>query len=222
MNYSNYKLWIDILPEFLGSKKSHLGITIGELENPTKINEISPPPEDKEIDIPISSETPESAEQKGPTEFDLLSDIKKIISNPIGILFLSLVGIFGYIYFASYVLYQLISLLYPIYCMYTILHSGSNGEPLESGGTIHLMKYFIIYGHLETITYIFGLSLLYHFKILIVCVLIYLMGYQPDWLNSLYQKIIFYDTVTWNLLNAIIQRIREEAVKIKKIEKNNS
>jgi len=219
MNYPNYKLWNDILSGFLGSKKSHLGITIGELENPAKPNELDLPLEDKEdrgVEASNSLEIPKNIVQ----EFDLLSDIKKIISNPIGIFFLSLVGIFGYIYFASYALYQLISLFYPIYCMYTILHPRSlNVEPPEK--TIHLMKYFIIYGHLEAITYIFGLSILYHFKILIMGVLIYLMGYQPDWLNSLYQKIIFYDTIAWNLLNAMIQRIRDEAIKIKKIEKNN-
>jgi len=223
MNDSNYRLWADILSGFLRSKKSHLGITIGELENPVKPNEMDPPLEDKEtaiLETPtnITQATHKTGEQNGLVEFDLLSDIKKIISNPIGIIFLSLVSIFGYIYFASYALYQLISLFYPIYCMYTILHPNSVvEEPPEK--TVNLMKYFIIYGHLEAITYIFGLSILYHFKILIVSALIYLMGYQPDWLNSLYQKIIFYDTIAWNLLNAMIQRIREEAIKIKKIEK---
>lgn len=171
--------------------------------------------------------TPDEPEQSNKeTIFNTLSTffgIKISISDPLGIIVMSALSIFFYIYFANSLLCQLIGLVYPTYHMYKLIVNKKeyNPEPI--------MKYSIIYSHLEIYAYMAQMILsVYHLKLLIIMALIYMLEYQTDWLDHVYQKTILYDKIMINLMHRLLRQIREESIKInaeyssKKIENYKS
>lgn len=144
----------------------------------------------------------------------LLFEFKKSVTDPLGILVLAVISIITYIYFASDFLCQLIGLFYPSYYMYILLNYRIAGkaEKIKS-----MMRYFIIYGHMEFVTWMFrliGFPVFHHIKILLLLGSVYMAKYRPKWLALIYQKIIFYDQVGLGLCCSSFSKISSEYGKV--------
>jgi len=124
----------------------------------------------------------------------MLTEAKKNISDPLTIAGLISASLFIFFYFANELVYQIIGLYYPCYYLYTLIHyrHAQKANKIKS-----IMKYFIIYGHMELLACIvelFGFYL-HHPKIVIILSLLYMAGYKQLWLDNLYDKVIFYDKI---------------------------
>lgn len=138
-----------------------------------------------------------------------LSYLKKSLNDPLSIVMTSMFSVFVYVYFVNELFCQSIGLCYPTYHMYAIIETKNN----NTMSTIKLMtKYFLIYSHIEitmTVLKIFGLEFL-HAKFLLIVGLVYMTEYQLDWLDNLYNRLIYYD----KLFVLIVKKIRAECQKI--------
>jgi hypothetical protein len=144
----------------------------------------------------------------------VIKEIKKAVSDPLSIIMIAFASIFSYIYFANEFMCQVLGLFYPIYYLYTLLHKKSNNksEKIKS-----VMKYFIIYGHLEFLSAllkIFGFYF-YHLKILVIMCILYFVGYHQEWLALLYEKTIFYDKIASGLAQLGTNKVYTEYSNIK-------
>lgn len=146
---------------------------------------------------------------------DIISTLKGYLSDPLGMMTIVFSSFILFLYFASEFICQIVGLFYPAYYLYTIMHYKIPNK-LEKLSL--LLKYFIIYAHLELVSSllkIFGLYL-YHLKILITIAILYLFGYQTNALVEIYGQILFYDKILFKLMNSGINRILTEYAVIKK------
>jgi hypothetical protein len=144
--------------------------------------------------------------------------LKKLISDPLWMVLMAVLGIIFFIYFANEFMCQLIGLYYPTYCMYTLLNYSVDDRDRK---IISIMKYFIVYNHLEVLTYLLKIiffPFVYHLKFIAIIMLIYSNEYRGDWSHSIYQNAIFYDKVILQMINSIVEWIRDESTKVKKTE----
>lgn len=147
-------------------------------------------------------------------KFVIFNELKKSASDPLSVIIVLLVSIFSYVYFANELMCQVFGLFYPIYYLYTLLHkkSSNKAEKIRS-----IMRYFIIYGHLEFLSAFFRLFgfYFYHLKILIIISILYMAGYRQKWVASLYENMIFYDKIMLALLYSGANKIYLEYYRIK-------
>lgn len=167
---------------------------------------------------------------KDDLKFSFITELKKTISDPLGIIILLMVSIFTYIYFASELICQALGLFYPAYYMYTLIPCPRNGrlESQQSRELLHfkspqksikiksIMKYFIIYSHLELITSLTRIVGFYftHLKILVIISILYMAGYRQDWLSDVYERILMYDKIIFNAGCSNLQKIHQEYTKM--------
>ena len=138
-----------------------------------------------------------------------LSNLKKSLTDPLSVIIISLFSIFVYVYFANDLICQILGLCYPAYHMYTLLQS-KNKDYLTIMKPI--MKYFVIYTHIEVIAAIFKVfGLIFsHLKFSLIFLIIYMTEYRLDWLDNMCDKIIYYDKI----ICSILKRIQLEFYKI--------
>lgn len=144
--------------------------------------------------------------------------LKKSLSDPLGFIIMLFSSVIMYIYFANDFFCKIVGLIYPAYYTNYLLHVKTEDRVRKIKS---IMKYYIIYSHLEIISYIvYFMPMLYHLKIICLLLLIYTMEYRNDWLNNIYRQVIIYDQVMGNLFSAIVNRIQEESTKITLQQKN--
>lgn len=145
--------------------------------------------------------------------FSLLFGIKKSLADPLAILITTIIGLFIYIYFANEFMCQALGLFYPCYHTYALLHYNiqDKADKIKS-----MMRYFIIYGHIELLMAIAKLfdMYFYHLKILVILILLYMTHYRFSILDYLYQKLIFYDKILVGLFGSAILKLHIESTKI--------
>jgi hypothetical protein len=150
-----------------------------------------------------------------------VNKIKKNASDPLSIIIVLIFSIFFYIYFANEFVYQVLGLFYPTYYLYTLMHYRNTNyrEKIRS-----IIKYFIIYGHIEFISSLLKLVgiYFYHLKILVIICALYITGYRQEWLNSFYDNMIFYDRVILDVILTTTNKFYEEYTRIKSDTINNS
>lgn len=146
--------------------------------------------------------------------FNLVNEIKKYISDPLGFIIVLLGSLFAYIYFAGELICQILGLFCPCYYLYTLLHFRSSQKSKKVRSFI---KYIIMYGHLEIISSILKIFGFYffHLKILIIISLLYMVGYRQEWLEKTYDTIIFYDKIMIGLFYSAINKFWNEYSNIK-------
>ena len=132
--------------------------------------------------------------------------------DPVVILLASIFALFMYFYFANEIMCQILGLFYPCYCLYGLLHYNitDRADKIKS-----MMRYFIVYGHLEvllTIGKIFSMYF-YHLKIIILLGLLYMAHYRVKLFEKIYLRMIFYDKVLTALLTSLWSKIYAEIVK---------
>ena len=135
--------------------------------------------------------------------------------DPFGLLFTALICIFMYVYFANEFFCQIFGLYYPIYYLYVLLNL--NQTPQQIFKIKCVIKYFVLYGHLELISSllkIFGLYF-YHLKILVIFTLLYAIRRNQSLLDHMYVKIISYDRVAINIILSLISKCKKEFNKYK-------
>ena len=157
--------------------------------------------------------------------FNLIQTLKGYASDPLGIATMILSGILLFFYFAGELMFQAFGLFYPTYYLYTIMNYKIQNK-LEKLAL--LLKYFIIYAHLEFVSSIFKILGLYfsHLKIMVIVLIIYLLKYQPQLLGEIYDKILFYDKIIIRLVESGINSLWSEYLlirkKMEKIEKQKN
>lgn len=159
-----------------------------------------------------------------------------LFKDPLHFLLIFFGGTIMYMFFANEIILYLVGLVYPAYSMFQIVSAlnnhrskrkNTNDKSIALKGnyaekSISLMKYLVIYSHVEIAGKFIGFSVLpvfYHLKMIWLILLIYLSEYKYEWLDQVYQKVIFYDKVAYNIIYSIIEWIKSEA---KKVEKKNS
>lgn len=152
-------------------------------------------------------------------EYTLLisNKINEILSDPLSIIIIFLIIFLSYLYFAGELLCQIIGLFFPSYYLYDLL--SISYDPNEKLNKImNVVKYFIIYSHFQCLTLIFSIFgfYFYHLKIVILLSLVYLMAYQPILLNTMYNRIINYDYITYLLLKTNIIKFMNTSLKSNK------
>lgn len=181
-------------------------------------------PNDKPI-IPNKIKSIKSDKTKN-NKFLIVNEIKKFSSDPLRIIIVALISIFFYIYFANEFMCHILGLFYPLYYLYILMHyrNANCSEKIRS-----MIKYFIIYGHIDflsSLTKIVGVYL-YHLKIFVILCVLYMTGYQREWLNVCYDSVIFYDRIFLNMILTFINKIYNEYIRLKtdivnESKKNNS
>lgn len=146
-------------------------------------------------------------------EDPMIDDVSTIFytkTDPLSIFILSFASIFIYIYFVSELICQVIGLFYPVYYLYTLLNNDDTDHFV--GKIQSVIKYFIIYAHLECMTMVTKLFGFYffHLKILMIISVLYMTGYQEHWLQKIYDRIIFYDKILLGLFNTSVVKIQDE------------
>lgn len=133
--------------------------------------------------------------------------LKKKLTEPFVLLVLGSIGFLSYVYLANDFICQTIGLYYPSYQLYKQFNSRS---PNRNARAQALMKYFYIYSHVEFASYplrMIGMPLFHHTKIFGLLYLIYLLDYRPDLLNSLYDKTVKLDAITWKYANEGLKQV---------------
>ena len=157
---------------------------------------------------------------------------KKI--DPLIILFAIIFGIFCYVYFVNEFFCQIFGHFYPLYYIYVLLNDKKvkvgdgnerqlvnrrvgdgqrpNGRQASASKIKTVMKYFILYGHMEFVSAILKLIGLYfsHIKFLLIIALLYMVGYNEYLLDGFYNKIILYDTVIIKLFSVFVSNVKKE------------
>lgn len=110
--------------------------------------------------------------------------------------------VIGYIYFANFIIYQIIGVFVPLYFGYQIISVKNNIKQLRA-----LIKYFIIYGHIE---FLFIFLNLYHIRILMVTLLVTSFKYDIEIISEVYNKLISYDKRIISFLQIFINKISQE------------
>lgn len=130
--------------------------------------------------------------------------------DPILMIFCILGCIITYVYFACEFICQILGLFIPLTWMFGILNMKTSKE--KNIKIKSLMKYFIIYGHIEFLSLVVGIigMYFYHLRILILVVMLYMSTYRDDWLGNVYGIIIFYDKVAIRMICKGWQRVTIE------------
>ncbi len=165
--------------------------------------------------------TNKSKKTKSDEKLSIVKEIKKTSSDPLSIIIVVFISLFFYIYFANDFMCHLFGLFYPLYYLYTLMHYRNTNcsEKIRS-----VVKYFIIYGHIEflsSLLKIVGVNF-YHLKILVIICALYMTGYRQEWLNTCYDNVIFYDRVFLGMISSTINKIYTEHVRVKTVIVNES
>ncbi|XWV24612.1 hypothetical protein QJ856_gp1175 [Tupanvirus deep ocean] len=152
--------------------------------------------------------------KKSKENYFIINEIKKSASDPLSIIIMVIIALFSYIYFAGEFICQMLGLFYPTYYLYTLLHKRSSNkvEKVKS-----IIKYFIVYGHLEFLSALFSIFgfHFYHLKILVILSILYMAGYRQIWLAGVYNKIIFYDKILIGLVQSATNKFYIEYTSVK-------
>ncbi len=146
--------------------------------------------------------------------------VKERKLDPLAVVLFLFSGIFIYIYFASEFFCQVLGLFYPIYYLYALLNMP---QDIQTNIKIKLvMKYFVMYGHLEFISSMLKIIGLYlsHMKIIVIIFLLYLVGYNKSMLDYFYDKTLCYNKLTIKLFTNISGIVKNEYSKINNNIKN--
>lgn len=152
---------------------------------------------------------------------NISNNLTTFTKDPIGMVVSSLMLLLVYFCFATTFIYKGISLFIPSYCIYHVLNSNTNQEVKYK----NILTYFFVYSHIEFISDILetvGFGLL-HLKIALVVVLLYTVHYRNEWLEMIYNKIVYFDTIGFYTLFFTYSRLIQEYNKFKqtiKIKKN--
>ena len=144
---------------------------------------------------------------------NIVSNLKTTIRDPLSIIAIAISCIIIYIYFANELIYQLLGLFYPNYRIYCLLH-GTNQDNDKVDRIISVMKYFVIYAHLEFVSICTGLYF-YHLKILVILFALYMLEYHHQWLSKVFATVIFYDKIVLGLLQSGLNKLYTEYIAIK-------
>lgn len=146
--------------------------------------------------------------------FNLIEIIKEKISDPLSIILFAIVLSLVYLYMICDIICTSLGLFGPLYYLYTLItpFSPENVQKFEN-----ISKYFIIFGHIELISFIFSVLgiHLYHIKFLILLMILYSMGYQSSLFNKFYDTAILYDKIFYRLILTGYIKIKKELKKTK-------
>ena len=138
-----------------------------------------------------------------------ISHLRKSFTDPLSIIIAGLLSVFIYIYFANDLICQIFGLCYPAYHMYMLL-STKNKDILKNMNPI--IKYFLVYTHVEIFASVlkaFGM-IFSHMKLSLIFLVIYMTEYRLDWLNTSYDKIIYYDRIIYS----VVKKIKTECYRV--------
>lgn len=142
--------------------------------------------------------------------FDIFSSIKnlqkKISGEPFKILISTILGIFAYIYLAGQIFCHFFGLCLPIFYFYQQSLTLDKEKKFNS-----LLQYIVIFTHLETASLFYGLFnfYFYHLKLLTIFILVYLLFYQNEILEIVYEKLILYDNMMIMIIFSYVNNFKK-------------
>lgn len=146
----------------------------------------------------------------GSNSNSFMKTLQNNMKDPLSIFLAGLFGLFIYLYFATDILCCIIGLLYPAYRFYLLLHFRTRNKIVYMKS---MMRYFIVYSHIEFISYIVKIifqSTFNHLKILLFVMLVYMSLYRIELLENLYNKILLYDEISLNIMYVCLDRFKQE------------
>jgi len=165
-----------------------------------------------DLNIDHTPHTPHTSKKdfiivKDASEPNYITIWKQKLTEPFSMLVIGSVTFLSYVYMANDFACQAVGLYYPSYQMSKTLNQVM---PDKKEKLIGLLQYFIIYAHLEAISYPFKMlhiPLNGHAKFIILIYLIYLLDYRRDLLAGIYQKIRKIDNTALTYVNDAMKLI---------------